>query len=103
MANSLKKNFFWSLAGNIIYALCQWLMLVIIARLGNEKDVGAYTLALAISAPIVLFLGMNLRVVIATDQKHDFKFRDYLFLRIISSAIAGLGLSKHCSPQLSEH
>lgn len=91
MASSLRSNFSWSLVGNIIYALCQWLMLVIIARLGNARDVGIYSLALAISAPIMLFLGMNLRVAIATDQKREFSIRDYLTLRALSS-LFGLAL-----------
>ncbi|HMW55726.1 MAG TPA: lipopolysaccharide biosynthesis protein, partial [Accumulibacter sp.] len=85
MANSLRKNFSWSLVGNIVYALCQWMMLIIIARLGNARDVGIYSLALAISAPVMLFLGMNLRVAIATDQKHQFNIQDYLALRVCSS------------------
>ena len=87
MANSLRSNFSWSLVGNIIYALCQWLMLVIIARLGDAKDVGIYSLALAISAPIMQFLGMNLRVAIATDQKGEFSIQDYLVLRALSSSL----------------
>ncbi|MEF8713937.1 MAG: oligosaccharide flippase family protein [Accumulibacter sp.] len=88
MANSLRKNFSWSLVGNIVYALCQWLMLIIIARLGNARDVGVYSLALAISAPVMLFLGMNLRVAIATDQKRQFDLQDYFILRVCSSTAA---------------
>lgn len=84
----IKRNFSWSLAGNIIYAICQWLILIVIARLGSAKDVGVYSLGLAIAAPIMLFLGMNLRVVIATDQKCDFRFRDYFLLRMISSGLS---------------
>ncbi|HNF91699.1 MAG TPA: oligosaccharide flippase family protein, partial [Accumulibacter sp.] len=93
MANSLRKNFSWSLVGNIVYALCQWMMLIIIARLGNARDVGIYSLALAISAPVMLFLGMNLRVAIATDQKHQFNIQDYLALRVCSSTAAVLIIS----------
>lgn len=93
MANSLRKNFSWSLVGNIVYALCQWMMLIIIARLGNARDVGIYSLALAISAPVMLFLGMNLRVAIATDQKHQFNIQDYLALRVCSSTAALLIIS----------
>ena len=41
---SLRKNFVWTLAGNIVYSGCQWGMLTIIAKLGNPIMVGQFAL-----------------------------------------------------------
>ncbi len=78
---SVKKNISWVAISNIIYAICQWVTLIIIARLGNVSEVGIYSFALAISAPIIQFFSLNLRVAIATDQNNKFSFQEYETLR----------------------
>jgi hypothetical protein len=50
-------NFLWTLSGNVVYAACQWGMLVVLAKLGTHQMVGEFALALAITAPIVVGLG----------------------------------------------
>jgi O-antigen/teichoic acid export membrane protein len=82
-AVSLKVNFSWALLGNLSYGACQWLMIVIIAKLGTPEMVGRFGLAFAVSAPLVMFANLNLRVVQATDAKHEYSFGNYLTLRII--------------------
>lgn len=82
---SLKKNFSWTLIGNIFYAASQWLILIMIAKMGTVEMVGQYALALAISTPIFLFLNMQLRSVLATDLEDQYSFNEYLSLRGISS------------------
>src|SRR6266568_5527229 len=44
---SLRTNFAWTLAGNAVYAVCQWGMLVSIAKLGSPAMVGQFALGLA--------------------------------------------------------
>ncbi|SES89452.1 Membrane protein involved in the export of O-antigen and teichoic acid [Oceanobacillus limi] len=80
---SLKKNMVWNLAGSIIYSSTQWLLLIVIAKLGNPEMVGQYVLGLAITAPIVLFTDMNLRLALITDMKSSFTFGNYLGTRIV--------------------
>jgi hypothetical protein len=41
-ALSLRLNFSWALAGNIIYAACQWGMLSVLAKLGSPEMVGLF-------------------------------------------------------------
>ena len=85
---SLRKNFSWTLAGNIIYAACQWGMLIILAKLGSAEMVGQFALGLAITAPIIMFADLNLRHVQATDAQEEYHFRDYLGLRLITTSLA---------------
>jgi len=81
---SIKTNSLWNLIGNLIYALTQWGMLVVIAKYGSVEMVGIFTLGLAITAPIMLLTNLNLRVAIATDTYSEYSFGNYFALRIIT-------------------
>jgi O-antigen/teichoic acid export membrane protein len=70
-------NFGWTLAGNVVYAGCQWVLLVIIARLASPEAVGMFGLGLAVTAPVFLFAGLHLRASQATDAARRFSFADY--------------------------
>ncbi|MBD2387480.1 oligosaccharide flippase family protein [Cylindrospermum sp. FACHB-282] len=85
---TLRRNFSWTFIGNGVYAACQWGMLVVLAKLGRPEMVGQFTLGLAVTAPVMMFTNLQLRVVQATDAKQQYLFRDYLGLRLISTALA---------------
>jgi O-antigen/teichoic acid export membrane protein len=85
---SLRRNFSWTLAGNIGYAGCQWGMLVAIAKLGRPEMVGHFALALAIGAPVYMLTNLQLRVVQATDFAGQYRFTDYFRLRLLMTALA---------------
>lgn len=86
---SLRANFAWTFAGNVIYAGCQWGMLSTLAKLGNPSIVGQFTLGLAISAPVFMFTNLQLRAVQATDITGEPGFGSYFGLRVLST-LAGL-------------
>ncbi|WP_169507188.1 oligosaccharide flippase family protein [Pleomorphomonas koreensis] len=83
--NSLKKNTIWMMAGNTYYSLCQWLVLVIIARFGGTKDVGVFTLGLAITTPVVMFFALGMRTILATDTRQERDFSAYFLVKTITS------------------
>nr|WP_268876001.1 oligosaccharide flippase family protein [Neobacillus soli] len=85
---SLKRNVSYMLIGNLIYALSQWGIIMVLAKLGSPKMVGGFTLGLAVTAPIILIFDLQLRSVLATDIKEEFTFRNYLTLKGINSFIA---------------
>jgi O-antigen/teichoic acid export membrane protein len=85
----LRSNFLWTLGGNVVYAACQWGMLVLLAKLGTPQLVGEFALALAITAPIVLGAGLSLRSIQATDAAAEYPFGDYLLVRLLTTAAAG--------------
>ena len=85
---TLPNNFFWTFAGNAVYAASQWGMLVVLAKLTSPEKVGQFTLGLAITAPVIMFTNLQLRAVQATDAKHQYRFGDYLALRLITTALA---------------
>jgi O-antigen/teichoic acid export membrane protein len=85
---TLRRNFSWTLIGNLIYAASQWGMLVVLAKLGNLEMVGQFTLGLAITAPIITFTNLQLRGLQATDALEQYSFGHYFGLRIISTGLA---------------
>lgn len=87
MSNSKSKSFFqnfsWTFVGSLIYALSQWLLIVILAKLGTPEIVGQFSLGLAITAPIILFSNMQMRNLIATDSTNEYEFSEYLGTRML--------------------
>jgi O-antigen/teichoic acid export membrane protein len=85
---TMRRNFSWVFAGNVVYAACQWGMLVVLAKLGSPEMVGQFTLGLAITAPVIMFTNLQLRGIQATDAKKEYLFEDYLGLRLITTGLA---------------
>lgn len=95
---TLKKNFTWTLAGNLVYACCQWGILIVLSKFGTVEMVGLFALGLSVTAPVILFSNLGLRGVQSTDARHEYEFADYLRLRLLSTiigllVIAGISLS----------
>lgn len=86
--HSLRRNFAWTLVGNIVFAACQWAIIIVLNKIGSIEMVGQYSLALAITAPIFMLTNLQLRSVQATDAKEQYNFEDYLSLRFITSVLA---------------
>jgi O-antigen/teichoic acid export membrane protein len=89
---SLRRNFAWTLAGNVVYAGCQWGMLIVLAKLTSPEMVGQFALALAITAPVFMFSSLQLRIVQATDAAHEYRFEEYFSLRLICTGVACLAV-----------
>ncbi len=90
---SLKKNVAWTFVGNVVAALCQWGVLMALAKIGTPIIVGQYAMGLAVSGPIMMFASLQLRKFQATDSLHEFRFGDYLGLVLISSGIGWMTAS----------
>jgi O-antigen/teichoic acid export membrane protein len=83
---ALAGNFLWTLSGNLIYALCQWGILVSFAKLGTAEMLGQYSLGLAITAPVFQFSGLNLRAVQVTDTRDRYSFGEFAGMRLVTTA-----------------
>jgi O-antigen/teichoic acid export membrane protein len=85
---SLKRNFTFTLFGNFAYGAAQWGMLMVIAKLGSPELLGRFVLAVAVTAPVIMFANLNLRTVLATDAGQAHPFGAYLGLRLLMLAAA---------------
>lgn len=87
---SLRRNFSWTVLGEVVYAGCQWAVLVVLAKLGTPELVGQFALGLAVTAPVVMFTNLQLRALQATDPTPGGNFAPYFTLRLLASGVAVL-------------
>jgi len=90
---SLRKNFSWAFFGNSFFYLCQLGILIVLAKLGSPEMLGTYSYVVALVIPLVILSKLQLQVVFITDVKNEYLFADYLFLRILTTAIVILGIT----------
>lgn len=82
------RNASWAMTGNGIYAACQWGVVAVLARIGDPEMVGRFAFALAITAPMFVFSNLQLRAMQATDATREYRFNDYLTLRVIMTVLS---------------
>jgi O-antigen/teichoic acid export membrane protein len=86
--NRLAKNMSYMSVGTLIYAGCQWGMLILLAKLGSQEMVGQYTFAFSVTAPIIMFSNMQLRQVYISDRSQSHDYTQYLILRLFTLLIS---------------
>ncbi len=86
---SLRKNFSWTFAGNVVNAISLWGIVAVVAKLGNVEMVGKFELSRSIALPLLAITMLSLRSVQVTDARSEYSFADYLGTRL---AMAFLGI-----------
>lgn len=89
---SLRRNFSWTFLGNAVYAICLWGMFSLLTRLGSQEIAGRFALGSAVATPLIVFSGLQFRVVMATDARNSYEFRDYLAIRLLLLPVALLAV-----------
>jgi O-antigen/teichoic acid export membrane protein len=84
---STRSNVGWTLAGRIVYGASQAGLLVLLAKLGTVRMVGQFALALAVTAPVMVFASLQLRNLYATDVTGSATWSSYRALRGWGSAV----------------
>ena len=93
---TLRADAIWNVLGSLIYSGCQWGILVATVKLSSPADVGRLSLAFALSAPVFLLFHLRLRAATATDAQLEFSIKDYVWLRVIGTALAFLCTAAIC-------
>jgi O-antigen/teichoic acid export membrane protein len=88
----LRNSIAWMSLGQVVFALAQWATVVILARLGSVELVGIHALALALSAPVMIFSRLQMRQVLVTDATEARPFSDYLAVRGGTTLLGGIGV-----------
>lgn len=94
---TLRANFGWTFAGNVVHAASLWCILAALAKIGSAEAVGKLVLGLAVAAPVTAIVMLQLRLVQATDAGGEYTFADYFGTRIAMTVlgllvIAGIAL-----------
>jgi len=87
---ALLHSFSWTLVGNVVYAACQWLIVVLIAKFGTPAMVGQFALAVAVTGPVFLLTNLALRSVQVSEVAGRFRFIHYFQVRLIGTFIGML-------------
>lgn len=87
---SLLNKAKWLLSGNILFAFSQWLMLIMFSHFSNPIQLGYYSYALAITAPIFMLSNLQLRPLVVADLnlERKFSFSEYFSLRLLTILFA---------------
>src|SRR5262249_54955675 len=78
---------------NAVYAAGQWAILSLLAKVGGGEMLGQYAYAIAVTAPVAMLVHLNLRAVIATDVAQKHAFRDYLSVRLWTTAAGAVAIA----------
>lgn len=90
---SLRRNISWLVVGNTVNAASSWGRVVMLAHVGNAAMIGQLVLALAICNPIADFADLGLCGALVSDARREFRFADYLGLRLTTSLLALLAIA----------
>lgn len=93
---SIVSNAAWAAIGSCAAAGGQWLILVLLAKLGTPTILGRFALGLAVTGPIMLLANLQLRSLQAVDATRRHSFGDYLALRIATTCLAILVIGGCC-------
>src|SRR5690606_40085817 len=87
---SLLNKAKWLLSGNILFAFSQWLMLIMFSHFSNPIQLGYYSYALALTAPIFMLSNLQLRPLVVADLnlERKFSFSEYFSLRLLTILFA---------------
>lgn len=83
-----QKNMAWNAAGNLIYLLCQWLLTVLVTRLGDFQDAGILSIAMSVSATFQTLAMFGIRNFQVSDIDAKYSASSYVKFRIITCALA---------------
>jgi O-antigen/teichoic acid export membrane protein len=90
---SLRRNFAWAFVGSIVLSICQWVVLIALAKLAGDARTGAirngdWSIALAVTGPVFVFFLFKLRQVQTTDARDEHTWSTYAALRLLGMAAA---------------
>lgn len=76
--NKVIKNLSYVFLANISNAISKFLFIILISKILTNEELGQYTLALAVTAPVTLLFNMKLRSYIISEDKVN-----YIYLKRI--------------------
>jgi O-antigen/teichoic acid export membrane protein len=88
-AGRFSSNVRWTLLGTAANSAGTWLLVVILARWSGPAEVGTYAIALALTAPVMAFAGLQMRTLLASDAKRSYTFGEYMRVSLVAT---GLGM-----------
>ncbi len=87
----MKKNILWNAAGNLTYLICQWLVTILVTRLGGFSDAGMLSIAMSISATFQTLAMFGIRNFQVSDTEGKYTDSAYVSFRTVTCVAALIG------------
>lgn len=78
--------------GSAFFMASQFLIIIILARLGNAEVVGEFGLMLAITGPVYMFFTMQIRNKVTSEESNSSAYIEIVILNAILATIISLGI-----------
>ena len=88
---SLRKNFSWTFAGNVVNTVSLWGIVAVATRLVDADVVGRFELSRVIALSLMAVTMPSLRTILVTDAKNQYSFADYLGARLALTILSVFG------------
>ena len=85
---SIKANMIWNSVGSLTYLGCQWLMTVLIVRMGGFADSGLLGIAMTVVGTFGTFANYKMGTYQISDIKRENELGEYFGFRCITLGIA---------------
>ena len=87
---SLRVNFSMMFSSSFLSAFLRWGIVCVIVKLGGKQGpemLGLWTLAQALTMPVMYITDLNLRTVLITDSKRTYPLNHFFALRLITNFV----------------
>lgn len=84
---SLGSNVLYNSIGSLTYLICQWLLSVLVVRLGSYADGGMLSLSVTLTNVFYVLATFSLRVYQASDVQGRFTPTRYISTRVMTSVL----------------
>lgn len=80
--DQIRRNALWNAFGNLVYLGLQWLITILVIRIGGYTDAGYLSLAMSITGTLQNFSHFGVRNYQVSDIESKYSDRDYILARI---------------------
>lgn len=87
----LLRSVGWTVSGTFVFAISQWAIVALTAKLAGPVALGLFTLAAAVVAPILALAQTQLRGVLGTDARYEHRLGDFLQVGTVLTLTMAVG------------
>ena len=93
---SIARNTAYNTAGSCFYLACQWLLTVLVIRLGSVEDGGILTLAMSVTNVLFTLCTFGIRSFQVSDYQHEYTTGEYVTTRVFLCCCGILAAAAYC-------
>ena len=84
----VKNSIIYNTVGTFFYFFCQWAITVLVVKIGGYYNCGILSITISMTNIFYMISMYGVRSFQVSDIKNEYKDGDYLFVRLITSAVS---------------